>query len=82
MSPLCKNDNPSCEFWAQNGECEKNSGYMFVKCMKACNVCGNSYSFNRITYIMFKAIFIDIRHNLNNVIIINILPRFLSHFKG
>ena len=49
VSPLCKNDNPSCEFWAQNGECEKNSGYMFVKCMKACNVCGNCYSFNRIT---------------------------------
>ena len=36
----CINENQSCDYWARYGECEKNPGYMKIKCKKACDVCG------------------------------------------
>ena len=38
----CKNENKHCDYWARTGECQKNPGYMLVKCKKACNVCGSN----------------------------------------
>lgn len=35
----CINRNEFCDDWANNGECEKNPGYMRRKCRKACFVC-------------------------------------------
>merc|ERR1719512_234946 len=35
----CSDDNPSCEFWANSGECERNPGYMLANCRLSCGVC-------------------------------------------
>ena len=39
----CENENPSCDQWANNGECDKNPGYMLISCKKACKVCGKYF---------------------------------------
>jgi prolyl 4-hydroxylase len=36
---LCKNQHPSCAFWAVIGECESNPGYMQVGCAPVCQTC-------------------------------------------
>merc|ERR1712045_463334 len=36
----CFDDNPSCEYWAGIGECERNPAYMLVNCRRSCGVCG------------------------------------------
>lgn len=40
IKELCRNSNPSCDDWANTGECERNSGYMSVACRKSCGLCG------------------------------------------
>ena len=30
-------NNENCEFWAENGECGKNPGYMLSYCQKSCS---------------------------------------------
>jgi len=35
----CSDDNPSCEFWANSGECERNPAYMLANCRLSCGVC-------------------------------------------
>lgn len=32
-----EDQNENCEFWAANGECEKNPDYMLVNCVASCN---------------------------------------------
>jgi len=41
----CINENQSCDYWARYGECEKNPGYMKIKCKKACDVCGTGQDY-------------------------------------
>jgi hypothetical protein len=31
------NEHENCDFWAANGECEANPGYMLSHCAKACS---------------------------------------------
>ena len=33
---VCQDENGSCTYWASTGECERNPGYMLVKCCKSC----------------------------------------------
>ena len=35
----CVDDNPNCAMWAQNGECNRNKGFMHVSCKKSCELC-------------------------------------------
>ena len=35
----CVDDHEECEFWAKEGECEKNPNYMLTSCAKSCSVC-------------------------------------------
>ena len=39
QSDECLDTNPSCLFWAQNGECGRNPAYMTSACAKSCNAC-------------------------------------------
>ena len=39
VAPACENSNSECEYWAANGECTKNRGYMLSKCAKSCDSC-------------------------------------------
>jgi hypothetical protein len=37
---MCARDlDVDCQFWAENGECDKNPVYMVKHCPKACNAC-------------------------------------------
>ncbi|CAL4114608.1 unnamed protein product, partial [Meganyctiphanes norvegica] len=36
----CIDKNPSCQEWADSGECQNYPDYMLSKCPKACNLCG------------------------------------------
>jgi len=38
---ICKNEHELCSFWALEGECENNPGYMTVHCSPACKSCEN-----------------------------------------
>merc|ERR1719384_1869646 len=40
----CSDDNPSCEFWANSGECERNPAFMLANCRLSCGVCTPSCS--------------------------------------
>jgi prolyl 4-hydroxylase len=35
----CRNRDPLCSFWAVQGECEANPGYMIIQCAPACQSC-------------------------------------------
>jgi prolyl 4-hydroxylase len=35
----CRDKEDGCKAWQQNGECERNPGYMLKSCMKSCGVC-------------------------------------------
>ena len=35
----CKDDNAACARWAEDGECEKNPGFMHHSCAGSCNTC-------------------------------------------
>lgn len=35
----CEDKHESCQFWADQGECESNAGYMRLQCPKACDAC-------------------------------------------
>jgi hypothetical protein len=35
----CIDRHESCPYWAEIGECEKNPGWMIVKCSKSCEAC-------------------------------------------
>jgi prolyl 4-hydroxylase len=35
----CQDENEKCEIWAQQGECEANSGYMLQSCKQSCSAC-------------------------------------------
>ncbi|QDZ23109.1 ShKT domain-containing protein [Chloropicon primus] len=35
----CKDDNASCEAWADSGECKNNPKYMFEQCKRSCGKC-------------------------------------------
>jgi hypothetical protein len=39
---VCENTNPSCEGWAQTGECQRNPGWMISNCRKACQKCDDA----------------------------------------
>jgi len=32
----CSDANDNCKYWAENGECKKNPGYMLTNCCKSC----------------------------------------------
>ncbi|CAK8675296.1 unnamed protein product [Clavelina lepadiformis] len=34
---LCRDSNVRCQSWAQNGECQKNPGYMNINCCESCS---------------------------------------------
>ena len=36
---LCKDDNTGCPRWAEDGECERNPGFMLHSCAGSCNAC-------------------------------------------
>lgn len=36
----CENKHPSCEAWAERGQCAANPVYMLDDCRKACHACG------------------------------------------
>jgi len=36
----CTDDSQYCGFWAADGECQKNPGYMLIRCAKSCGACG------------------------------------------
>ena len=36
----CVDEDRRCEFWAREGECQKNPNYMLTGCRKSCNSCG------------------------------------------
>ena len=36
----CTDGDPSCEAWAEEGECFTNPGWMLVNCRKSCGKCG------------------------------------------
>ncbi|KAL9961856.1 hypothetical protein ACROYT_G030887 [Oculina patagonica] len=38
----CGDCEVQCPLWAQNGECEKNPGWMRVNCQKSCMVCSSA----------------------------------------
>ena len=35
----CHDLDPSCESWAEKGECDNNPAFMFEKCKQACDKC-------------------------------------------
>ena len=35
----CDDRHPSCEQWADGGECDANPGYMHTECAGSCNTC-------------------------------------------
>merc|ERR1712228_134476 len=35
----CTDNNPSCEDWAAQGECENNPGFMLTECRESCEEC-------------------------------------------
>jgi len=37
--PPCQNNEPECEEWALDGECEKNAEFMNRECAKSCKAC-------------------------------------------
>ncbi len=36
---VCEDHHPQCSSWVASGECEKNVGFMFDTCRKACKAC-------------------------------------------
>ncbi|XP_039270233.2 uncharacterized protein LOC120344954 isoform X1 [Styela clava] len=38
----CRDEHRHCSFWAGIGECNKNPGYMKLKCKKSCGECGGT----------------------------------------
>ena len=38
-SPSCTDKSQHCNYWARNGECQKNPSYMNESCRKSCNLC-------------------------------------------
>jgi len=36
----CADENQFCSFWAADGECQNNPGYMLFHCAKSCGACG------------------------------------------
>mmetsp|Transcript_30921 Transcript_30921/g.74675 ORF Transcript_30921/g.74675 Transcript_30921/m.74675 type:complete len:427 (-) Transcript_30921:118-1398(-) len=44
--PKCEDEEDKCDEWASwdSNECEKNKGYMHVKCKRTCGLCGESKS--------------------------------------
>jgi hypothetical protein len=36
---ICKDEHESCGFWATEGECENNPGFMLVSCRSSCDAC-------------------------------------------
>ena len=38
-SPSCNDKSRHCNYWARNGECQKNPSYMNENCRKSCNLC-------------------------------------------
>jgi hypothetical protein len=39
IEPDCKDMHPQCSFWASEGECVANPGYMLTSCKLSCNLC-------------------------------------------
>ena len=35
----CIDKAAQCELWAEQGECERNPGYMVLNCMRSCDAC-------------------------------------------
>jgi prolyl 4-hydroxylase len=46
VRPSCKNQHELCTFWAMQGECEANPGYMKVQCGPSCQSC-DELDFNK-----------------------------------
>uniref|UniRef100_A0A8R1TKT0 ShKT domain-containing protein n=1 Tax=Onchocerca volvulus TaxID=6282 RepID=A0A8R1TKT0_ONCVO len=42
----CYNENECCEFWAEQGECNRNKGYMLEWCKVSCRVCQPNFNPN------------------------------------
>jgi len=42
---ICHDNHPAeneCQFWARNGECEKNPNFMTKECKKSCGICSDN----------------------------------------
>jgi len=39
----CIDKNEHCKWWSDNGECEKNPGFMLHSCRRSCNVCNRDF---------------------------------------
>uniref|UniRef100_A0A1I7WR93 ShKT domain-containing protein n=1 Tax=Heterorhabditis bacteriophora TaxID=37862 RepID=A0A1I7WR93_HETBA len=53
----CYNDDPCCDAWARQGECQQNSVYMNRYCRRSCRLCMNpsdSRGGTNITTIIYK----------------------------
>ena len=37
---VCEDTNESCQYWAENGECDKNPNWMGINCALSCGTCG------------------------------------------
>ncbi|XP_043234021.1 zinc metalloproteinase nas-13-like [Amphibalanus amphitrite] len=40
-APECRDTDGSCQFWAENGECQKNPNWMGINCALSCGTCGD-----------------------------------------
>ena len=50
----CKDTNVDCDFWAKNGECEINPGYMLTGCPLSCKQCTTSTLASNLTGVPCK----------------------------
>ncbi|KIH53135.1 shTK domain protein [Ancylostoma duodenale] len=44
-SPMCFNENQCCPFWAFEGECRTNPGFMLCQCRVSCQQCQPNYRY-------------------------------------
>ena len=53
----CIDSNAHCIWWAREGQCNDNPGYMRSRCKLSCNVCtkgDNNVAYNICTYIFYS----------------------------
>jgi len=55
----CKNQNTQCDFWAEEGYCQTNSGFMIALCTQSCLEC--TVDPGKILAILYTAINIYLR---------------------
>ena len=51
-----QDNHESCAFWAENGECDANPGYMLVNCKTSCDRVAAEVTYYLMSYFqLFKA---------------------------